>query len=201
MKKLVLLIGLVSLLAACSPPNVVKVWSDEKHVIDASKTHKYIYFVQSNNQINSRIAQDRLVRLSSNPSIQGYLYTKGDRINAGNREFYQSKMKQDGYDYVVVMRLTDTLSAQTNVAGEGTASNRSFYSDYSVTIDPYAYNPGYQREDKIFVIETNLYYVETGTIVWSSISKVYNPTSVEKATDETSKEVIKKMKRQGFLIK
>lgn len=185
--------------AACSAPAVVKVWSDEKHVIEQKAAHKFIFFVQSNNQINSRIAMDRLVAMSANPSVQGYLYTQGERINAGNREFYRTKMKADGYDYVVAMVLKDTLSEKTYIPDGNTPGNRSFYGDYSFQIDPYAYNPGYQRENKIFIIETSVYYVETGNLVWTCLSKLYNPQSVEQAVTETSKEVIKKMKKQGFM--
>jgi len=184
---------------SCSTPGVSRVWSDETHVVNRKQEHRFIYFVQSNNQINSRVAQDELVRLSNNPSIQGYLYTQGERINEGNREFYRQKMLKDYYDYVVVLRLTDSIFVTNTVNGEGTTNNRSFYSDYSFQIDPYAYNPGYERPNKIFQVETNVYYIPSGKLVWSSLSKVYNPKSVEQAVRDTSKKVMKKMKREGFL--
>ena len=186
-------------LVACVSPSVVKVWSDENHEVDSKKAHQYIFFVQSNNQINSRVAMDELVRLSTHKSIQGYLYTKGDPINLGNREYYKSKMKQDGYDYVIVMSLSDSAIVKTNVAGGNPSTDKSFYGDYSFNIDPYAYNPSYERENKVFSIVTNVYYVETGNKVWVCESKVYNPSSVEQAVKETSKEVVKKMKRNGFM--
>lgn len=191
---------LLLLLSSCAAPSVVKVWSDEKHVVDSKKQHKFIFFVQSNNQINSRIAQDQMVRMASNPSIQGYLYTKGERINAGNKEVYRTKMQADGYDYVIVMRLVDSVSTSTYVNGSAQPGSRSFYGDYSFQIDPYAYNPGYERENKIFSIETNVYFVESGDLVWSCQSKVYNPSSVEDAIKTNAKDVLKKMKRQGFMI-
>lgn len=190
---------LMFVLGACIAPSVVKVWSDEKHEVDSKKAHQYIFFVQSNNQINSRVAMDELVRLSTNKSIQGYLYTKSDPINPGNREYYKSKMKQDGYDYVVVMNLVDSAKVETTVAGGNPSSDKSFYGDYSFNIDPYAYNPSYERENKVFSIITTVYYVETGNKVWVCESKVYNPSSVEQAVKETSKEVVKKMKRNGFM--
>ncbi len=186
-------------LVACVSPSVVKVWSDEKHEVDSKKAHQYIFFVQSNNQINSRVAMDELVRLSTHKSIQGYLYTKGDPINPGNREYYKSKMKQDGYDYVVVMSLVDSAMVETTVTGGNPSSDKSFYGDYSFNIDPYAYNPSYERESKVFSIVTSVYYIETGNKVWVCESRVFNPSSIEQAVKETSKEVVKKMKRNGFM--
>jgi hypothetical protein len=198
MKNSVLIFVLFAIYS-CSTPGVSRVWTDGTHEVNRKQEHRLIYFVQSNNQINSRIAQDELVRLSNNPSIQGYLYTQGERINEGNREYYRQKMLKDYYDYVVVMRLTDSIFVSNTVNGESNVSNRSFYSDYSFQIDPYAYNPGYERPNRIFQVETNVYYIPSGNLVWSSLSKVYNPTSVEQAVRDTSKKVMKKMKRQGFL--
>jgi hypothetical protein len=197
---LALFIFLLSIfLPACSAPNIVKVWSDEKHVIDSKAQHQYVFFVQSNNTINSRVAMDELVRLSTNRSIQGYLYTKGDPINPGNQEYYKNKMKQDGYDYAVLMSLSDSTTVENTVQGGVPSSDKSFYGDYSFTIDPYAYNPSYERENKVFSIITSVYFVETGKKVWVCESKVYNPVSIEQAVRETSNEIIKKMKRNGFM--
>ena len=190
---------LLFILQSCVSTSIVSVWSDENHEFDPKKAHQFVYFVQSNNQINSRIAQDELTRLSAYPSIQGYLYTKGDRINAGNREFYRTKMKQDGYDYAVLMRLVDSLQISQTITFNSNVNNRSFYSDYSFYIDPYAYNPSYERPNTIFYIETSIYAVETGELVWQSMSNVYNPTSVKQAIQETSAALIKKMKRNGFM--
>jgi hypothetical protein len=142
---------------------------------------------------------DECVRLSESPSLQGYLYTKGEPINTGNREMWRNKMSQDGFDYVVVLRLTDTATVPTFVSGEGNVSTRSFYGDYSTQIEPYAYNPGYERENKLFLVETNVYFVETDKLVWSCQSKVYNPTDVNDAVKQTAKAVVKKMKRSGFM--
>jgi hypothetical protein len=190
---------LVILFASCSSPDIVMVKQDASHQVDPNKPHKYLFFVQSNNQINSRVAMDECVRLSESPSLQGYLYTKGEPINTGNREMWRNKMSQDGFDYVVVLRLTDTATVPTFVSGEGNVSTRSFYGDYSTQIEPYAYNPGYERENKLFLVETNVYFVETDKLVWSCQSKVYNPTDVNDAVKQTAKAVVKKMKRSGFM--
>ena len=189
---------MIATLPSCSSPDIVMERQDVNHQIDPNKPHKYLFFVQSNNQINSRVAMDECVRLSKAPSLQGYLYTKGDPINAGNRQMWRIKMNQDGFDYVVVLRLTDTATVPTFVSGEGNVSTRSFYGDYSTQIEPYAYNPGYERENKLFLIETNVYFVETDKLIWSCQSKVYNPSNVKDAVDQTAKAVMKKMKRAGF---
>ena len=193
------LLFLLFILQSCASTSIVSVWSDVNFVFDPKQPHKFVYFVQSNNQINSRIAQDELTRISAYPSIQGYLYTKGDRINAGNREFYRTKMKQDDYDFAVLMRLVDSVQVQQSIPSESTTNVRSFYSDYSFYIDPYAYNPGYERPNTIFTIETSIYAIETGNLVWQSLSKVYNPQSVTQAIQETSTALIEKMKRNGFV--
>jgi hypothetical protein len=190
---------LVVLFTSCASPDIVMVKQDASHQVDPNKPHKYLFFVQSNNQINSRVAMDECVRLSESPSLQGYLYTKGEPINTGNREMWRNKMSQDGFDYVVVLRLTDTATVPTFVSGEGNVSTRSFYGDYSTQIEPYAYNPGYERENKLFLVETNVYFVETDKLVWSCQSKVYNPTDVNDAVKQTAKAVVKKMKRSGFM--
>ncbi|MDZ4668449.1 MAG: hypothetical protein SGJ00_11290 [bacterium] len=198
--KLNYLILTLSLIAvACTTPDIVMVKQDMSHHIDQSKAHQYLFFVQSNNQINSRIAMDECVRLSKSPSKQGYLYTVGEPINTGNREFWHTRMKNDGYDYVVVMRMVDSLIVNTSVNGEGSLNNRSFYGDYSTQIEPYAYNPGYERENNLFYIETNVYYLETDKLVWTCQSKGHNPSNVNDAVKQSAKAAIQKMQRSGFM--
>jgi hypothetical protein len=195
----VLLWGICLFMGACTTPDIVMEQQDVTHQIDQSLPHHYLFFVQSNNQINSRIAMDECVRLSKSPAKQGYLYTQGEPINTGNREYWRNRMKQDGYDYAVLMRLVDSAIVNTFVSGEGSTSNRSFYGDYSTQIEPYAYNPGYERENRLFLIETNVYFVETDKLVWSCQSKVYNPSDVNDAVKQTAKAVVKKMHRAGFM--
>ncbi|MBC7382146.1 MAG: hypothetical protein H7296_04025 [Bacteroidia bacterium] len=174
---------------------------DNKHTISRSKPHKYIFFALSNNTINSRIAQDELVRLSSSPSIQSYLYLKGERINEGNRSLIHQRLLNDGYDYAFFMYLVDSVTENEYIPGTYKPGDKSMYGDYSFNIDPYAYNPGYERVKKVFRVKTNLYYIAEDKLVWTGISNIYNPKSVETAVKQNARLMIQKMKKQGFMHK
>jgi hypothetical protein len=187
-------------LFSCNTPTIVNVSINSLHKFDKAVNHKFVFFVQSNNQINSRIAQDVWVRISKQPAIQGYLYTKGNPINAGNKDYYLSKMNLEGIDYIVIMRLVDYPKVEPKMLADSISLNSNFYADYSKYIAPFAFNPSFERENKLGIIETTVYLTSSGKSIWSCESKVVHPIQLENEIKETIPQVIKKMKQAGFVI-
>lgn len=188
----VLLLLFLFLLTGCKSGFLCE-WQSETLQKSGSGNEKYIFFIQSNNSINSRIAQDQLVRISSHVSIQSYLYLKEERLNKSNENKVQQKLIQDGFKYAVIVHLipfkTDSV----------VSDKRSFFDDYMLFIDPYFYNPVYEWPHPDFNIETSVYLLSDYRLIWNSISKNYPTTAAETALEENSELFVKRLKKAGIM--
>ncbi|MDP1727019.1 MAG: hypothetical protein Q8M15_09570 [Bacteroidota bacterium] len=188
-----LLFVLILMVFTACKTNINTNWMNPEHAIPKSKTHRFIFFTLSNNSINSRIAQDELVRLSSCPSMQSYLFLKGEPINEANRTLIQQKLLQNGYDYALILYLSDsTDSYETN-------TEKNFYTDYRLHIEPYMYNPVYAWHKNKFKIKAQVYFIADEKLVWSDTSTEYNADHLEHSVKEYLKLMINKLKQRGFM--
>ncbi len=189
---------LISLLLVCckspAPSGTIG-----NHVVSKGARHQYLFFVVSSNSINSRISQDQLVRLSSYPSIQSYLYIKG-RIYFADNMAIRQKLSQDGYDYAMFTYLVDSSCKGNCLADSGSyQQEQNFFNEYSTNIEPYAYNPTYLRKEGPFKIKTVIYYLPDDKPVWSMISKSYPSKDLEISVKKHLESLIQTLKKQGFM--
>src|SRR3954452_3229188 len=92
--------------AACGPSTKLEnSWTDPSVTPATFKPfQKVLYVAQLNNDANRRIAEDRLVAQSNGHGVASYTYlTPNDTSDA---ELNQ-KLKNDAFDGVVIMKLSD----------------------------------------------------------------------------------------------
>ena len=61
------------------------------------------------------------------------------------------------------------------------------------------HEPGYFKTNTTFRVETNLYAVSTGDLIWSGQSDTLNPDSVTDVIDSMTAAVAKKLKEEKFI--
>jgi hypothetical protein len=107
------------------------------------------------------------------------------------------------FDGVVVARLLkvdeskeyvppSTYSVPTTYHGYG------YYGYYGTSYEV-VHQPGYFKTNTTFVIETNLYSVATGDLVWSGQSETLNPESLTDVIDSMTAAVAKKLKDEKLI--
>jgi hypothetical protein len=62
-----------------------------------------------------------------------------------------------------------------------------------------AWDPGYMRTDTIVRIETNIYSVKDGKLLWSGLSESFNPTGPAELVQGIVAAVVSDLKKQGML--
>ena len=72
-----------------------------------------------------------------------------------------------------------------------------FWSPYGIWY-PAVYSPGYFTHDKIFYLETNVYDVKTGELVWSAQSETYNPENLSGFSHELANLISDKLIKDGI---
>ncbi len=71
--------------------------------------------------------------------------------------------------------------------------NRPYYGGmygYHGYVTTYVQQPGYYTEEQIYVLETNLYDVKSGELVWTTRSRTFAPDSMEQAVNDISNLII-----------
>lgn len=119
-----------------------------------------------------RIAEDKMVAAFKNvTAVPSYSYLQpGDTI----RSDVEDRLKKDGFDGEVIMRLADVDKSVSYVPGTGYGGWYGYR--YS--------SPGYYQEDKTFYVETSFYSLPDNKLLWSGTTSSLNPNKLDRTVDD-----------------
>jgi hypothetical protein len=170
----ILLYGSILLLVACGPSTKIeKTWTDPSFTPSTVQSYKKILVMGLlKDESTRRIAEDKMVAAFKNvTAVQSYSYLQPtDTI----RSEVEDKLKKDGFDGVVIMRLADVDKSVSYVPGTGYGGWYGYR--YS--------SPGYYQEDKTFYVETNFYSLPETKLLWSGTTSSLNPNKLDRTIDD-----------------
>ncbi len=70
---------------------------------------------------------------------------------------------------------------------------------YHGYVTAYVQQPGYYTEERTYVLESNLYDVKSGELVWTTRSKTFAPDSMEQAINDISSLIIADLKSRKLI--
>jgi hypothetical protein len=113
----------------------------------------------------------------------------------------QARLRDAGFDGVVVMRLVGVDKEQTYVPGSAYMVPAGYNSMWGFWGTGYSamYQPGYIDENQVVRFDTNVYTVSDRKLVWASKSDTYDPESVAKAADAVVTATVTEMKKERVL--
>ena len=173
-KNLFALVLLPSLIFySCGPSTKIeKTWTDPSfNATSAAALKKVLVMGLLKDESTRRIAEDKMVgAFKSVAAVQSYSYLQSsDTV----RSDVEARLKKDGFDGVVVMRLSDVDKSTSYVPG--TAYGGWYGYRYA--------SPGYYQEDKTFYVETNVYSLTENKLLWSGTTSSLNPSNLDKTID------------------
>ena len=170
----ILLYGSILLLVACGPTTKIsKSWTDPSFTPSAAQSFKKILVMGLlKDESSRRIAEDKMVKSFKNvTAVQSYSYLQpADTIES----VVEDKLKKDGFDGVVIMRLADVDKTTSYVPGTGYGGWYGYR--YS--------SPGYYQEDRTFYVETNIYSLPSNKLLWSGTTESLNPDKLDRTVDD-----------------
>jgi hypothetical protein len=202
MKKVyhLLFILLIALTSSCNSTQITSSWRDPDKKISADDWKKVLVVALLRNETNRRRAEDEMVKYLHRKGITSYSHL-GENFNPKNEEALRNKIKDEGFDAIITMRLID-VEREKIFTPEQYYMYPVYYRDYShyyFRSWGYFNTPGYFTVTKKFIIETIIYSIQDDKIIWSGITETYNPTGVKKLTDEIACTIHKKMLQEGFI--
>lgn len=109
----------------------------------------------------------------------------------------------DDFDGVLITRLLGINQSEEYVPPSTHTVPTTYYGygyyGYYGTSYEIVHQPGYYKTNTTFRLETNLYSVATGDLVWSGQSDTVNPESITDVIDSMTSAVAKKLKTEKLI--
>ena len=185
----ILLYGSILVLAGCGPSTKIeKTWTDPSFNTATVQSYKKILVMGLlKDESTRRIAEDKMVAAFKNvTAVQSYSYLQPADTIRGEVE---DKLKKDGFDGVVIMRLADVDKSVSYVPGTGYGGWYGYR--YS--------SPGYYQEDKTFYVETNFYSLPETKLLWSGTTSSLNPNKLDRTLDDVINTLKGQLQKQKLI--
>jgi hypothetical protein len=181
---------------------MVTSWRDPNATISSSQIKKILFIALVKDEPYSEMMERHLVDMSKGKGIASHAFVKGGGITENDKAAFDQKIRSEGIDLVVIMRLKDTKEEPRYVAS--TTSSVGYpgfgggYWGYYHYAAPMYSSPGFYTSDKHFLVETNVYSVAQSKLLWSGITDSVNPSFT--TTTRIATVVVDSMKKEGFLL-
>ena len=195
------LVAGAALLAACGTvTKIPNVWRNPAHEGNA---YQRIYVIGvGENQVNRRLFEDRFAAaLSDKGAVASPSYVTLPQSERLTEEQVRRAIEGGGYDGVIVTRMLG-VEEKTEYVPPRTYTVPRYYGGYYRyygTAWDVVHQPGYTMTRTIVRLETNLYDVGSGELVWSGQSETFDPGSVTDIIDSVTKAVAGRLAKEGLL--
>ena len=208
MKKLYTLTILTALLlSGCMGTKFSATWKDPEY---SGKSYKKVLVVAlSDNAAARGTVEDETTHLLQVKGING---VSGSDILPADRnaipkdkEVLKEKLTKGGYEAVLTVGLIDVKEETHYVQGSGYYNPMSYgyygsFYGYYPHMYGAVYQPGYYSSSTVVYLETNLWDVSTGKLMWSGQSKSSDVGSVDKLANSYARSVVSELTGKGLLL-
>jgi len=208
-QKFILFLSLTVLIVACAPTTQLrKSWSDPSLAKNPVKPFNKVFVMVNPRKVeNRKVAEDQLVSLiKKGEAIPSYTYVTP--ADTSQKELVE-KLIKDGFDGAITMRVKAVVQTKTKTTYNPGTSYDSWYS-YG---NAYAYSHTYVvgsasktespnvdvNSAKDYIIETNIYSLETKKLLWSGSTASLSARKVESAMNGIYNTIRKELLNKGFL--
>ena len=198
MKQLVISTLIAATLVGCSSTEIVKTWQEPSASIKRDPSNKTLVIAMVKDETSRRVIEDQLVKRMNPNAVASYTFLTTETLKTADQAALTQKLKEDKYNYVLLMRLADVEKDTYYVQGTTTAYYGGYGRYYGYGAGMYT-NPGYYTTDKNYFVETTVYTVEPDKLIWTGTTKTVNPTKLDKTVNEIADVVMDKMTKEGFL--
>ncbi len=127
------------------------------------------------------------------------------KIIPKDQEVIKQKLIAKGYDAVLTIGLKDIKEETHYVQGTGYYNPMSYgyygsFYGYNSYMYGSVYQPGYYSSTEYIYLETNVWDVESGKLIWSGQSKSTGQGSVDKTANAYARAVVTELIKEGILV-
>lgn len=198
--------------ATCSTPKEsADVWINKDKIKGKTYSNLFILVVTADIQARVKLEGD----LSNVATARGLKTVKSvdvmpfdiENPKKPSKEEVVSKVKASGCDGVFIasllkkedrMKYTEGRSAYTPMTNYTPAGN--YYAYYSGTYSTTS-TPSYYTQDKVYLMQSNLYDAATEEKMWAVNSEVFNPSNIDAFSKSYTKKLISQLQKARLVKK
>ncbi len=190
------------LVFGCATAQIESAWRDPATTPQSLEFKKVVVVAMARDGVLRRKAEDELVLvLQKGPKAQaGEMtvtpsYLVLDENELAGAAHAREKMKSEGFDGAV---LVSFVSSQEQITVSTPAYPAGGMWGYYGRPGAF-YDPVTVQSDTIVRIQTDIYSVEQGKLLWSGVSRSMNPSNVEKLVAGVADAVAGELRKEGLL--
>ena len=185
-------VTLAALVASCASTEMTSTWTDP--AAKGAQLSKVAVVCLTKDAGLRRIAEDTTAsNLAGAQAIPSYQIL-GD-TDLKDLDTVKSKLRAAGINAVLTMRMTGVSEQVTDVGGPyGTFDGYWGYAAGAV------YGPGYLQTETVVHMVSNLYSLEQNKLLWSGVSKTFDPSSAQGFMNDVSKAVAKSLEKERVVL-
>lgn len=154
---------------------------------------------------------NRRVALEDALAAQLQSVGEGVQVEASYKTFNDDAMKavdkvrdllaSGGFDAAIIMRATDVKREDVWLPGSQSVAPMYYRTiwDYYAYWQPIALQPGYLKSQRTVHVETAMFAVPEGDLIYSAISQTVNPASAEELVKQVGDRVAKDLTQKGLI--
>jgi hypothetical protein len=192
--------------ACSSPTQIISSWKDPNTTITNPGVHKIVVAALLYDQGVRRQVEDYMATLYPGVATQSYLVMGGDSLIT-NENAESQKLKNDGYDGIVIMKQVNENTTQRFVPGQ----MPSYYSTWGgywgngwggPGWGATYYNPGtppHIQTDRTWIVQVNVFSLEPNKLIWAANTRTTDPGGRIPLFTDVCNAARAQMKSDGFL--
>lgn len=202
---------LTQVIAGCAASTkIISHWQDPQYT--GGPLNKIGIFVAAKDETVRRAIEDDAVRnlTGATKGVASYtLYPDQTEINKAGEAAIRARLEQEGIDGSVVIRLQsvkkDTIYVppQTYVTAPApmSAPYHSFYGYSGYVYGQTHVAPGYTVAETKYIIETLVYKIPQGNLIWSTTTQTVNPDSSMQLAEDVKWVLSDELTKDGIIAK
>ena len=200
MKKLLNLSITLLLLSCGSSTSIVHSWKDPDSSTAKEKLKKVLIIALVRDEATRRTVENKIA--ARNPIFHSSFAFLNEKNLDLSKDERLKILRDENFDGAITMRLVSVEKETYYVPGTNTGA---YYGNgFSNWYGAYSYNyytPGYYNEETSYIVETNVFSLTQNKLIWTGTTKSLNIDDINRTTDEIIEEVIRQMKKDGFMEK
>lgn len=194
---LILLVAII--LQGCYSTDISASWMGDNH--EPQKYKKLLVIGMSTNVAARATVEDELVyfmRLKGINAISASSVMPPDRaIVSEPHDVQKAKLVAEGFDGIFAISLLEKTESTKYVQGSSAYAPATFYGGYYGSFYSYypymysnVYQPGYYASSETIFMNTSLFDVDSGDLLWSAQSETTDPSSLDNFANSYAKSMV-----------
>jgi hypothetical protein len=184
----------VSLLSGCSDSKMTNTWKDPQFQ-GPIKFQKTVTLCIHPDPTVRRIVEDEMVKqIGANRAVAGHTILSDDDRKDVNK--VKAKLQAAGVDGAVTLRLA---GSRTETAYDTAVGGEAPFYDYYDRNGAFMSSQESAYSDNIIAIQTHIYSVTEGRLLWSGTTELTNPSDAREIVDSLAKAVGAELKKEKLL--